>query len=337
MSISTCSGAGGRRCTCAFHNHRRRYSREYARRRRDQAFAGQLTTAHRCPKKTSKSTTCGSKLDTTIDLDGRTIVSCPKCERKRRGLCRGCSARVDGTIGKALWCARCRHRANLESARRSVARNHDQVLRAARAYYQTRPEVRAHRNEYKRQYRKLHPDKVREQKRRYIEKHRTDPNSAYNRYHRRYRAKYRLQKRELEIERLRVAPPARKTSPACTRCGKSTRWLPVHKGHAGRPWTVCSKCLYPGARAARKRNRRRALARAKEWLASLPKPGRIRRPPNVAVRGPGWERTCLTPGCDTVVTHRKKKCTKCRARDAQLAAAHLASVRGRRTDRERVA
>lgn len=45
-------------------------------------------------------------------------------------------------------------------------------------------------------------------------------------------------------------------------------------------------------------------------------------------------RTCLTPGCDRVVTHRKKKCSVCKEREAQQAAALLAS---RRHGRERAA
>lgn len=47
-------------------------------------------------------------------------------------------------------------------------------------------------------------------------------------------------------------------------------------------------------------------------------------------------RTCLTPGCEIVVTGRKKKCGQCKAREAEAAARLLAQVRGRgrRTDIE---
>ena len=50
-------------------------------------------------------------------------------------------------------------------------------------------------------------------------------------------------------------------------------------------------------------------------------------------------RTCITPGCDVVVTHRKKKCSKCRERDRVQAVEALAqhTGRGRRTDLEHVA
>lgn len=40
-------------------------------------------------------------------------------------------------------------------------------------------------------------------------------------------------------------------------------------------------------------------------------------------------RTCTTPRCQIVVTGRKKKCTRCKARDAQQAAALLALTAGR--------
>jgi hypothetical protein len=122
-----------------------------------------------------------------------------------------------------------------------------------------------------------------------------------------------------------------------TRCGKSTRWTPIPHGGNGKPWTVCTPCLYPSERRIRQQNRRRQLARAKEWL-SIDR-AQVKVPPQLAQRGPGWERTCITPGCDIVVTHRKKKCTKCLDRDRLLAERLLASSRGRgrRTDLERVA
>ena len=68
-------------------------------------------------------------------------------------------------------------------------------------------------------------------------------------------------------------------------------------------------------------------------------PKKVKLPPQMAERGPGWERLCITPGCDIVVTHRRKKCTKCRREAAARAAAKLAAHhgRGRRTDLGRVA
>lgn len=336
-NLTTCSGAGGRGCACAFHVHRRVYHRKHAARRR----AGQLEQlqlrSHRCPRKAGPGQ-CGGLLETYIDGTGRTRVRCPLCERRKVGVCRDCGAPVAGLVGRALRCATHKETARRRQLQAFAERHADEIRARARAAYQDE-DVRRRRNEYKRLYRKLHPDKVRAQKERYIAKHAADPDSKYNRYHRRYRAKYRLQKQLLERERLVAAPPPRKTSPKCTQCGKSTRWKPVPRGHSGRPWTVCTACLFPGARKIRLRSRRRQLARAKAWVESLPSPAQVKRPPNAAPRGPGWERTCITPDCDRVVTHRKKKCTKCRERDAQLAASKLETQRGRgrRTDLERVA
>lgn len=47
-------------------------------------------------------------------------------------------------------------------------------------------------------------------------------------------------------------------------------------------------------------------------------------------------RTCVVPGCDIVVTHRKKKCRRCIERERHAAVALLAPTagRGRRTDLE---
>jgi hypothetical protein len=46
-------------------------------------------------------------------------------------------------------------------------------------------------------------------------------------------------------------------------------------------------------------------------------------------------RTCVTDGCEVVVTGRKKKCSRCKARDAAAALEFLAKVT--RQDQTRVA
>ncbi len=323
---------------CVEHERQRIRTTRWAARRREAQLAEQWRTAATCPRKQGVGV-CGGRIRTEIGRHGQSVLVCEFCERRKQGRCRDCSAPVHGQRGKSIRCKEHAREAVRESIRAYTERHHDAVLARARDYYQSDAEVRKRRNDYKRAYRKAHPDKVRAQKLRYVARHRADPNSRYNRYHQRYRVKYRAQKRELERDRLQVARPPKKTAPTCTRCGKSTRWRPVHKGHAGRPWTVCTKCLFPSERKIRLRHRRRALARAKAWLESIPTPARIRRPPAAAVRGPGWERVCVTPGCDIVVTHRKKKCSKCKRRDEELARQLLEAHRGRgrRTDRELVA
>jgi len=98
---------------------------------------------------------------------------------------------------------------------------------------------------------------------------------------------------------------------------------------------VCTACLFPSQRKIRLRNRARARERSKQWLAGIPT--RVKSPPNSPRRGPNGERLCITPGCDTVLTHRKKKCTKCLERVAADARRLLSRTagRGRRTDLER--
>lgn len=335
---SKCTGAGGRGCGCPFHTHRRVYHRAYAGAKRRRELEQLQLRSQRCPRRAGPGV-CGGILETFIESGtGRTRVRCPLCERRRRGVCRDCNAPVYGMVGRAIRCERHAEEARRQAIRASEARHHDERIAKSRAYYRNNEAVRQRRNEYKRAWRKANPDKVRLQKKRYVERHRANPHSRYNRYHARYRKKFLHHRREVERDRLRATPAPRKTSPKCTRCGKSTRWKPLPRGHSGRPWTVCTKCLFPCERRVRLRNRRRQLQRAKEWEASIPAPARIKRPPRAPQYGPAKERLCLG-GCGRVLTHRRKKCTKCR--DADRAAAELALVpgrgRGHRTDREAAA
>lgn len=316
---------------------RRDYGRRYAQRRRARALEREQMRSSLCPRRAG-SGRCGGVIETYIETGtGLTRVRCPFCERRKRGICRDCNAPVYGAINKSLRCARHAQDAKNASCRRWMEANKEHKRAQYRAHYH-QPDVNARRNAYKRAWRKANPDKVRAQKRRYVDKHKGNPNSSYNRYHRRYRRKYQAHKREMERDRLRAAGAMRTRAPKCTRCGKSTRWRPVHRGYCGKPWTVCTKCLFPSERKIRMRNRRRALQRSKKWLESIPAPARIKRPPRAPEYGPGKERLCLG-GCGRVLTHRKKKCTRCRERDAAIAAQQLAASRGRgrRTDLERVA
>lgn len=315
---------------------RRTYARRWKQNQRDRALEAAQLQAKYCPRRQGTGT-CAGLLETYIEAGtGRTRVRCPLCDRRRRGICRDCNAPVYGALNKAIRCEVHAAAAKLLQQRASEEKHRDVRLEKSRAYYQNSDEVRRRRNEYKRAWRKANPEKVRAQKQRYVGKHKTNPRSAYSRYHARYRKKFQEHRRE--IVRDRLVTGVRKTSPKCTRCGKSTRWRPLHKGHAGRPWTVCTKCLFPCERKARLASRRRALQRSKAWLESIPKPARIKRPPQSPEYGPAKERLCLG-GCGRVLTHRKKKCTRCKEADAQRANEQLAAVRGRgrRTDLARVA
>lgn len=335
--MNACTGTGGRGCSCEFHTRRRPYARAHAARQRAEKLAQKNAGSSICQARLGQFGRCGGMLETVTDGNGGTTVACRLCERKRRGVCRECSRPVDGQTGKALRCVEHKRLEKDRAWRRHRRRDPEGVRRSARRNYQGNDERRRARNEYKKAWRKANADKVRAYKRRYIEKHASNPDSAYRQYHAKYRETYREQKRALERDRLKVAPPPRKTAPKCSKCGKSTRWKPVPNGGSGRPWTTCNACVPPCVRAARQRNRRRQLARAKAWTESIPT--KVKLPPQMAERGPGWERLCITPGCDTVVTHRKKKCTKCQRHDAAIAAEKLAPLRGRgrRTDLKRVA
>lgn len=327
-----------RRCTepalpglarCAEHDRRRRRNTAWARKRRAAALAEQRRTAATCPKRQGLSV-CGGTLRVEVDRLGRSVLVCERCERQQRGICRDCPARVEGQIGRAKRCRRCKAIARNEQVRAYTKRHHARVLARSRAAY-AKPEVRAARNEYKRRWRQAHPEQVREQKRRYVARHRGDPKNRYNRYHARYRKKHRLHYRELENTKNRIRAQLRPPVPTCRRCGKPTGWTPVSREKPGAPWRTCMRCAWPHQRKERRRVRREAAKRlaADPSFGLPPKPVKIRRPSAPAVRGPEFERLCVTPGCDTVVSHRRKKCTKCRERDRASAERQLASRRGR--------
>lgn len=316
----------------------RKRNTEWARGRRFAALLEQWKTATRCPKKMGGGT-CDGPLVTRVIEHGQTVIVCAWCERQDAGLCRDCSAPVEGTRRKAVRCGVHKEIAKRRQMNACIKRNHELVLERARTSYH-RPDRRAHRNDYKRQWRKANPEKVRAQKKRYVESHRDVETSAYKKYHARYRKAHRLHYRELQNTRSAIAASTRAVPP-CTACGKPTKWTPVPGKLGGRPWAKCNRCVFPCVRKERRRIRRAAEKRiaADPRFGLKPKPVKVLRPAAPAVRGPGWERLCLTPGCEIVVTHRKKKCTKCRERDAKLAVEKLAAQHGRsrRTDLERVA
>lgn len=310
---------------------RREYARRWRAKRRDQLVRAQiaplLATATRCPWPVSGGNECGGRLRTTTGPLGQTVVVCDWCDRRRRGTCRDCQSPVNGAVGRALRCRGHQHIARRQQVAAYAERNIEHVRAMARASYNNNEEIRRRRNDQKRAWRKANPDKVKAQKQRYVEKHSGNPSSTYNRYHRRYRNKYQHAVRARERDRIAANPTPRKTAPKCNRCGKATRWKPIPHGGNGKPWTVCTPCLFPCERKIRVANRRAQRARAKAWFAAIPK--KVKLPPTMAQRGPGWERTCISPGCDIVVTHRKKKCTRCRERDRIAAEQHLAPTRGR--------
>jgi hypothetical protein len=311
---------------------RRRYATEYARRRREQRLEQLRQTAQRCPKRYGPGT-CGCLLRAGTDAIGRTIVICDWCDRKKTGLCRHCSR--PPYARRAVYCVGHKKQAQRQQMRASDARHHDERLAKGREAYSD-PDVKRRRNEYKRLYRKANPDKVRAWKKQYVERHRGDPRSAYVRYQVRYRKHFKLHRRDI-VKRLNEK--LRRPIPNCRECGKPTGWTPVPGTTGGRPWDTCMKCAWPFERKRRRKVRRAALKRiaSDPHFGRPPKPVRVPRPEHSPPRGPGDERMCITPGCDIVVSHRNKKCSRCKRRDTELAAELLKKSRGRgrRTDLER--
>lgn len=279
---------------------------------------------------------CGAILETDTDALGRTIVRCRQCERRRAGICRDCPRPIAGVAGKAIRCASCARRARRDQKRASVQRHLEDVRARARARYQDDPEIRARQNAIKRAWRKANPEKVRAQKQRYTQRHRHDPNSRYLAYHRLYNANPDRQIRKRAGARAAYyrEHPVR-PKPHCVQCGREIPW-PVRRG--GRP---PKRCTFH-------RNKYDVRAAALRWAArdeaSVGDAARQRQAPRFRVRqpqpapyAPTGERLCVTPGCDIVLTGRKKKCTKCRERERALALQLLerSRGRGRRTDLER--
>jgi hypothetical protein len=51
---------------------------------------------------------CGGPLRDEVDRIGRLVRLCAHCERRKAGVCRHCPRAVEGKIGQAIRCARCR-------------------------------------------------------------------------------------------------------------------------------------------------------------------------------------------------------------------------------------
>jgi hypothetical protein len=325
-----CTDHGGRGCPCEFHVAHRRANSNWRRNNKRADIDQQRQRSSTCPRK-SGAHRCGGRSETYIDRLGRTCVRCLLCVRREAGICRDCPSQVEGRIGSAIRCAVHKKAFRLQCSRRWVKNNAERVAAKNRARRED-PAKREHIRELKRLWRLANPDKVRAQKQRHVERYAKDPNSTYNRYHKRYRTRHAGYDR-VTRQQLRSAQPARVAEP-CRKCGHATGWTPLPEV-GGRPWTTCMECCWPCERRDRERRRQDAARKAAEKAATR----KVRVPKQRAARGPGLERLCLTPGCDIVVTHRKKKCTRCRERDRRAAAEALSVVggRGNRNDLGRVA
>lgn len=79
-----------------------------------------------CQLRTSWANVCGGVLEDRVDRLGRATIVCPRCERRRAGICRDCPRRVRGVPGRATRCPSCSRRyqqeCNTRNKRRAVDR-----------------------------------------------------------------------------------------------------------------------------------------------------------------------------------------------------------------------
>jgi len=336
--VSECTGPGGRGCACAWHAARKVYARDYARRLRQRQLLEKQRSSRTCQHRHG-SGYCGGVLETRTDLNGRTIIHCPLCERRERGICRDCPAPVAGVLRKAVRCARCKEKAREAQTERWRVAHQEEIRERQNERYHANDEQRLRKLEYKRLWRKANPDKVRAAKQRYAKRHGCQKDSRYLEYHRKYNAQTARQEEKRARARAKYYEkhPVR-PDPHCETCSEKITWTPG----MGRPPRTCDRCCDKYQLAARLK--RRAAGEAKRAAAPPAAPApvkriRIRHPMPVRYDAQG-HRLCLTPGCDIVVTHRKKRCTKCRQREIAQARALIEANhrgRGRRTDMERVA
>lgn len=184
--------------------------------------------------------TCGGQRTLRIGTDGngrlREMLEVPcacgfpaparrqetEAERARRhaGLCRHCDSPVAGGI-RAAYCAEHRRAARLQVERQNRERNGDSAQRKyrennrellaekSRARYQDSQAERDRRNDYKRRWRALNPEKVRRQKERYALRTYATSGEAAKRWREEVAAGLRTPKparRNLRGERLCIAP-----------------------------------------------------------------------------------------------------------------------------------
>lgn len=187
---------------------------------------------------------CGGWLEFTVGRLGQTISSCPRCERRRRGICRDCPRPVEGAIGKSLRCATCKLEADRANMRRYERANREERLRRARERLAQHPEQRERHNRKRAAWRKAHPDRVRLQKRR--EALRQSPKRLA--YYTRYNAARREEKRAAARRRYYELHPVR-PSCRCIDCGERVRWT----SGLGRPPKRCDRCCSPSELRRRRR------------------------------------------------------------------------------------
>lgn len=238
---------------------------------------------------------CRGPLIDETDGTGRASLRCLRCERRLAGICRDCPAPVEGSLGKAVRCARCKVVARQVAARRSELRDRDGRRRRARARYRANADQREKKAIYSRAWRARHEADVAKHKRR--EALRQSPSRLE--YFRAYNAKRREQKRAHARAAYYRRHPER-PQPICRTCQAVIPWAPP-----GRPPVECNAC----APAHVVRRRRAVLASS----ASLASPAGL-EPQQHACSG----------HCGRMLTGTRKKCDDCKAAFRRDALARVA-------------
>lgn len=77
---------------------------------------------------------CLGPLVEEVDRIGRVVVRCPRCERRRSGVCQTCPRRVYGKVGWALYCAPCKKRVAAAQNAKWVRNNRERKNASVRAW-----------------------------------------------------------------------------------------------------------------------------------------------------------------------------------------------------------
>lgn len=211
---------------------RRLYARRHAQRQRERELAVRRRGRSTCPARRGHYGECGGVLEDIVRRDGTVVTICPRCERKKKGVCQDCGQRVDGQPGKALRCAHCKHVERNRASRRHYGRHREAELRAQkrrRAWErQHAPDRYAHHLAVKKAWRARNVVRIKLQKRKWrLNPDRPNGYSSrekYDDYHRRYREAHRAHYRELAHRKAEARRAARGAIVCACGCGRAVPW-----------------------------------------------------------------------------------------------------------------
>lgn len=101
-------------------------------------------SAPKCGAKGPQGRTCNALLRERVDRFGALTWSCPRCARRKAGICAECPRPVDGIAGRAERCAAHRHAARRQNKQFCKARDPERTRRIDRESH-ARARVRARR------------------------------------------------------------------------------------------------------------------------------------------------------------------------------------------------